>query len=128
MRKGAEILRLTLAYEKLIHKGSSRTDAVHTLSRQNRDCSPDFFSALITLDPNAEEGGIRKCQIDDLVPGMIIQQEVRTPDNVLLVSKGQEVTPPLLLKLKNFHAKRAIAKDVTVSMPTTTLAFVKGAS
>jgi ActR/RegA family two-component response regulator len=128
IRKGAEILRLTLAYEKLIHKGSSRTDAVHTLSRQNRDCSPDFFKALVTLDPNAEEGGIRKCQIDDLVPGMIIQQEVRTPDNVLIVSKGQQVTPTLLLKLKNFHAKRAIAKDLTVSMPTTTLAFVKGAS
>jgi hypothetical protein len=47
---------------------------------------------------------------------------------VLLVSKGQEITAPLLLKLKNFHARRLIAKDVTISLPTTTLAFVKGAS
>ncbi len=128
IRKASEILRLTLAYERLIHKGSSRTDAVFTLSRQNRDFSEDFFSALTTLDPNAEESELRKFRIADLAPGMIIQQEVRTPDNVLLVSKGQEVTAPLLLKLKNFHARRAISGDVTVSMPATTLALVKGAS
>jgi len=128
MRLGTEILRLTLAYEKLIHKGTSRTEAVHTLSRQNKNFSPEFFHALVELDPNAEEGEIRKCRIEELSPGMIIQQEVRTSEGALLVSKGQEVTSPLLFKLKNFHARRAVTGDVTVSMPTTTLAFVKGAS
>lgn len=128
IQRGAEILRLTLAYEKLIHNGTSRTEAVYTLSQQNKDFSQVFFQALVTLDPNAEEGETRKCRVDDLVPGMIVQQEVRTPDHVLLVSKGQEVTAPLVIKLKNFYAKRAIAGDVTVSLPPSTLAFVKGAS
>lgn len=128
MRLGTEILRLTLAYESLIHKGTSRTEAVHTLSRQNKNFSPEFFHALVELDPNAEEGEIRKCRIEELSPGMIIQQEIRTSEGALLVSKGQEVTSPLLFKLKNFHARRAITGDVTVSMPTTTLAFVKSAS
>jgi len=36
MRLGAEILRLTLAYERLIHKGLSRTEAVHTLVAKTR--------------------------------------------------------------------------------------------
>ncbi len=128
MRMGAEILRLILAYEQLIHKGSSRTEAVHTLSRQNPNFSPEFFQALVVLDPNAEEGEIRSCRIDELTPGMIVQQEIRTLDGGLLVSKGQEVTPTVIFKLKNYHARRAIAGSVTVSMPTTTLAFVKGAS
>jgi FixJ family two-component response regulator len=128
IRLGAGILRLTLAYEKLIRKGASRTEAAHSLARQNKNFSQEFFSALVTLDPNAEEGEIRKCRIEDLLPGMIVQQEVRTSEGALLVSKGQEVTAPLLFKLKNFHARLAITGDVTVSMPTTTLAFVKGAS
>jgi response regulator RpfG family c-di-GMP phosphodiesterase len=128
IRQGAEILRLTLAYEKLIHKGISRTEAAHTLSRQNKGCSPDFFQAIVTLDPHSEEGGIQRCRIDELVPGMIMQQEIRTSDNALLVSKGQEVTSPLILKLKNFQARRLISRDITVSMPSTALAFVKGAS
>ena len=128
MRLGAEILRLTLAYEQLIHKGKSRTEAAHVLAKQNKQFSPEFFSALVSLDPNAEEGGIRKCRIEALAPGMIVQEEVRTVDGVLLVSKGQEVTPALILKLKNFHARRVIGAEVTVSAPSTTLAFVKGAS
>ena len=128
MRMGAEILRLTLAYEQLIHKGTSRTEAAHRLASQNKGFSPEFFEALVTLDPNAENGEIRKCRIEELSAGMIIQEEVRTGEGALLVSKGQEVTAPLLIKLKNFHARRMIAGDVTVSMPTTTLAFVKGAS
>jgi len=128
MRTGAEILRLILAYEQLIHKGNSRTEAVHTLSRQNPNFSPEFFQALVVLDPNAEEGEIRSCRIDELTPGMIVQQEIRSVDGGLLVSKGQEITPTVISKLKNYHARRAITGTVTVSIPTTTLAFVKGAS
>lgn len=128
MRTGAEILRLILAYEQLIHKGNSRTEAVHQLSRQNPNFSPEFFQALVVLDPNAEEGEIRSCRIDELVPGMIVQQEVHTQDGALVVSKGQEVTQTVISKLKNYQARRVIAGSLTVSMPTTTLAFVKGAS
>jgi CheY-like chemotaxis protein len=128
LRLGTGILQLTLAYEKLIHKGTSRNEAVHALSRQNKNFSPEFFRALVELDPNSEEGETRQCRIEELSAGMIIQQEVRTGDGALLVSKGQEVTSPLLIKLKNLRARRVINGDVTVSMPTTTLAFVKGAS
>jgi FixJ family two-component response regulator len=78
IRLGAEILRLILAYEDAIHKGRSRTEAAHTLARQNTNFSPAFFQALVTLDPNAEEGETRKCRVEELSPGMIIQQEVRT--------------------------------------------------
>ena len=128
VRMGAEILRLVLAYEKLIHKGVSRTEAVHSLTMQNRGFSREFFDALAILDPNAEEGEIQKCRIERLSPGMIIQNEIRTGDGALVVSKGQEATPPLILKLKNLHARRVIAGEVTVSLPTTTLSFAKGAS
>src|ERR1039457_5552688 len=47
MRLGAEILRLVLAYEQAIHKGTSRTEAAHVLARQNTNFSPQFFQALV---------------------------------------------------------------------------------
>jgi CheY-like chemotaxis protein len=128
IRMGAEILRLILAYEKMIHQGKSRTDAAHQLTRQNPGFNPDFFQALVTLDPNAEEGEIVKCRIDNLAPGMIIQEDVLTLDKSLLVSKGHEVTPTLIFKLKNYHARKAIVGTVAVSMPPTTLSFAKGAA
>jgi FixJ family two-component response regulator len=128
LRLGAEILRLTLAYEKLIQKGRSRNEAVHTLALQNKGFSPAFFEALVGLDPNAEDGEVKQCRIELLSVGMIIQSDVRTMDGVLIVSNGQEVSPPLILKLKNFHARRMIGAEVTVSMPKTTLSFVKTAT
>ena len=128
LRMGAKILRLVLAYEKLIHNGTSRTEAAHILSRQNANLTPAFFEALVALDPNSEQSGIRECRIADLSPGMIIQQEVRSNEGLFVISKGHEVTPTVISKLKNFHARRSIGATVSISNATSSLAFVKGAS
>ena len=82
----------------------------------------------MSLDPNAEDSEIRKCRTEELTPGMILQEEVRSTTGGLLVSRGQEITPTVIFKLKNFYTRRAIAGEVCVSMPKTTLSFVKGAS
>jgi len=59
---------------------------------------------------------------------MILQQEIHTFEGALLVSKGQSVTPTLIFKLKNFLARGSVSNEVKISMPKSTLAFVKGAS
>jgi response regulator RpfG family c-di-GMP phosphodiesterase len=122
MRTGAEILRLTLDFEKLISQGSSRTEAAHRLARQYKHFSPRVFQALVEIDPNAEEKQVRQCWVDELSLGMIVQQDIRTFTGLLVVSKGQEVTHPLILKLKNFCEKKAITGDVTVSLPNSAAA------
>ncbi|MGE5084184.1 MAG: response regulator [Acidobacteriota bacterium] len=128
IRKGAEVLRLVLEYEQATHQGASRTEAAHTLARQNSEMGPEFFAALVALDPNAEEGQVKRCSIDELYAGMIIQQDVQTNGGSLLVSTGQEVTPTVISKLKNFHARGSIDGYVKVSSPKSTLSFVKAAS
>jgi hypothetical protein len=95
---------------------------------QNKNFSPEFFRTLVALDPNAEEGETRKCPIEDLAPGMIVQEEIHTLAGTLVVSKGQEVTPAVILKLKNLLARGTVSNNVSASTPKSTLAFVKGAS
>ena len=126
--RGAEILRLILAYEEAIHKGKSRTEAAHLLARSNPNFSRAFFDALVSLDPNAEEGEIKKCVIDELTPGMIIQDEIRAPGGSLIVSKGQEVTSAVIFKLKNLQARRITVGKITVSLPATEAPLAKPAS
>jgi CheY-like chemotaxis protein len=128
IRKGSEVLRLVLEYEQATHQGASRTEAAHTLARQNTEMAPEFFAALVALDPNAEDGQVKRCSIDELYAGMIIQQDVQTNGGSLLVSTGQEVTPTVISKLKNFHARGSIDGYVKVSSPKSTLSFVKTAS
>jgi response regulator RpfG family c-di-GMP phosphodiesterase len=128
IRRGAEILRLILVYEDLIHKGLSRNETVHRLTRLNPKFSPEFFNALMALDPHAEEQETRNCRIEELAPGMIIQQEIRAVDGTLIISKGQEVTPTVIFKLKNLQARRAISGSLIVSVPTTKLSTAASAS
>lgn len=116
MRTGAEILRLTLDFERMIGQGLSRTEAAHTLSRKYKQFDERAFVALVELDPNAEASEVRRCWVNELSPGMIVQQDIRTFSGLLVVSKGQDVTRPLILKLENFLAKKAITGDVVVSL------------
>ena len=121
IRRGAEILRLILAYEDLIHKGSSRNETVHRLARLNPKFSVEFFNALVAMDPHAEDQESRNCRIEELAPGMIIQQEIRAVDGTLIISKGQEVTSTVIFKLKNLLARRAISGNIRISPPVTNL-------
>jgi len=122
IRRGAEILRLILDYEDFIRKGTSRNETVHQLARHNPKFSPEFFNALVALDPHAEEEQTKTCRIEELAPGMIIQQEIQAVDGTLMVSKGQEVTSTVISKLKNLQARRAISGPITVSVPAAKLA------
>jgi ActR/RegA family two-component response regulator len=128
IRRGAEILRLILAYEDSIHKGSSRNETVHRLARLNPKFSPEFFNALVALDPHAEEQETKTCRLEELATGMIIQQEIRAADGTLIISKGQEVTTAVIFKLKNLQARRAISGDISISVPTMKLASARAAS
>ena len=119
IRRGAEILRLILSYEDFIHKGFSRNESVHRLARLNPKFSPEFFNALVALDPHSEDEETRNCRIEELVPGMIIQQEIRAADQTLIISSGQEVTSTVIFKLKNLHARHAISGNIKISVPTT---------
>jgi response regulator RpfG family c-di-GMP phosphodiesterase len=116
MRRGAEILRAALAFDEFLRKAGSKTEALHRLSRQHRDLDPRVLQALVEFEPDAEEIEVCAYAIDELAPGMVLHEEVRTSSGSLIVSKGQETTVPLLLKLKNLHAKGAIGGSVNIAI------------
>jgi len=127
MRLGVEILAVTLAFDDLLRQGLSRTEAAHRLVRQHRHLDGRIFEALVELEPERDQKQTRACSISELVAGMILEQEVRTENGVLIVAKGQEVTPALILKLKNFYEKNAMDGVVTVSLSEES-SFSKSAS
>jgi hypothetical protein len=73
---------------------------------------------MVEVDTEIVGDGARNRQIAELTPGMTLDQDVRTEKGALVAAKGQEVTPPLLLKLKSFWGKHAIGDRVMVSLAT----------
>jgi hypothetical protein len=99
------------------------------LAGLNPKFSPEFFDALVSLDPSAEQDEVKICKIEELAtPGMIVQQEIRGHNGGLILSKGQEVTPTLIFRLTNLHYRRAIPGKITVSIPGVSTTHVKAVS
>jgi hypothetical protein len=116
MRLGANMLRATLAFDDLVTRGLSPSEAVSRLSRKHPDFDPRIFQALVELDGEKGKPEMRSCDVDDLIPyDMVLEEELRTKTGMLLVAKGQDITPTLILKLRNFLEKGAIGRKVLIS-------------
>jgi len=48
---------------------------------------------------------------------MILDQEIRNHNGVLIVGNGQQITRPLMIKLDNFLRAGMIDKEVMVFVP-----------
>jgi hypothetical protein len=116
MRLGANMLRATLVFDELVTKGLSQSEAASRLARQHADFDPRIFQALVELDAGKSKMEVRSCDIDELISyDMVLEEELRTKTGMLLVAKGQDITPTLILKLKNFLEKGAIGRKVLIS-------------
>ncbi|MFZ3214417.1 MAG: CHASE domain-containing protein [Terriglobales bacterium] len=86
--------------------------------RRRKHLDQRSVETLATLQGLSSEEAPRAVHIFDLTAGMILQEEVRTKlAFLLLVAKGQEVTYPLLMRLRNYHQCGAIADKVLVLVP-----------
>ncbi|HSS98974.1 MAG TPA: HD domain-containing phosphohydrolase, partial [Terriglobales bacterium] len=116
MPLGAKMLALAVAFDDLRLKGNSSEEAIAEL-RLRREFDRKLVDALVDMKEEGKHMELRKVPISKLSTGMILQQEVRHRNGLLVVGKGQEVTHALLMRLENFARSRLIDNEVMVSVP-----------
>lgn len=118
IKTGAVILRVALAFDELKMRGYSDRQAIAKL-QSGPSCKDAgrFFPLLATLPPIDAEMTAREIEISDLESGMVLDQEIRSNSGLLLAGKGQEVTYPLMVRLRNLYQRRAIKDKVGVLVP-----------
>jgi HD domain len=117
VRIGAAVLHVAIAYDDLRVQGKTEVEALAEL-RSQKQLDAGIVETLATLRPLSCEKAPRAVHVLDLTAGMILHEEIRTKLGVLLVAKGQEVTYPLLVRLRNYYQRRAIADKVLVLVPS----------
>jgi response regulator RpfG family c-di-GMP phosphodiesterase len=60
------------------------------------------------------QGAPREIDINDLEPGMVIFDDVLTTEDILLISRGTEVTEPLILRLENYVSQGRVGRRLRV--------------
>ncbi|HZQ24362.1 MAG TPA: HD domain-containing phosphohydrolase [Terriglobales bacterium] len=114
---GAQILKVTLAYDQLLNSGKSAHDAIAHLLSKPREFEAAIVNTLLDMESQPQHMEVRSCRIADLNSDMVLQEDVRTKSGVLVVAKGQQITYPLLVRLRNFWESRAIPGSILVHMP-----------
>ena len=113
---GAKMLKLAVAFDSCKLSGLSDEDAIARLEKRG-EFARDLLDALKHLAPEDARMELRKVSTTKLTLGMILQHEIRTRTGMLMVSKGQEVTHALLIKLANFSRAGAIDGEIMALVP-----------
>jgi response regulator RpfG family c-di-GMP phosphodiesterase len=114
---GARILRLAVAFDNLKMKGLTDEDALARLRFRRDEFGLELVAALSDIKCESATMQLRKVSTARLTMGMILQQEIRTRSGTLMVPKGQEITPALLIKLENFSHAGSIDSEIMVLVP-----------
>jgi response regulator RpfG family c-di-GMP phosphodiesterase len=117
VRLGAQILRVALAYDQRLSAGDSHAEAMRQLATRSDQLERSLVDALADIEVEPIHLQARSCRICDLDCDMILHEDVRTNNGLLIVAKGQQVTYPLLVRLRNFWERRSIGSTVLVRVP-----------
>ncbi|NJN95125.1 MAG: response regulator [Anaerolineales bacterium] len=111
---GGQILKVVLDFDQLVVGGLTKPEAVATLAQRPSEYNPRLVSALSNL-PLDEVGAVVKAlRIKELSIGMLVEKDIRANNGLLLVPKGQEITYPVLERLRNFARQTGVAEPAWV--------------
>ena len=94
--------------------GLSSQESYARLKSQPHYYDPHILAALAVVVGEKKDWIIKAIAIADLKENMRIASDVVTYSGALLVAKGQEVSPSLIERLRNFHNNQEIDDKINV--------------
>lgn len=100
---GARIIKIIHDYDVLETQGLPTASALDTMRGRTGWYDPELLETFASLQGHSEqEMEIKEMHIQDLKPGMIFSEDIRSSTGSLLIARGYEVTPSLLERIRNF--------------------------
>ena len=118
VRLGAQMLRVSLAFDRLLNNGSERQEALAALGRDPAQYDAKMVAALRDYKPRRGPTEMRTIDVLDLSSGMILNEDLRSTTGMLLAAKGQEVSHALTLAVRNFVENGTVKGKVLVIVGT----------
>ncbi|WP_167762233.1 HD domain-containing phosphohydrolase [Blastococcus sp. CT_GayMR20] len=111
----ARILRLAADFDAGMSQRPSVQATISALRADAGAYDPHVLAALVTShDVPDTQGPPRDVDVDDLEPGMVVFDDVYTTEGVLLISRGTEVTDPLILRIENYARQKRVERRIRV--------------
>jgi HD-GYP domain-containing protein (c-di-GMP phosphodiesterase class II) len=114
---GARMLKLALDLDALTSSGQTISAALGEIKSRLGWYDPKMVTAIAAKLDVAERYEVRTVNPVDLKPGMLFAADVLSTAGTLLVTKGQEVSFSLRLRLMNLDHNGALAGKIQVLIP-----------
>lgn len=118
---GTALLRAALEFDRRIRTGVDRDLALAQMRLQNPHALR-FLEALQDVEIEDVGSEVRLLRLNELRTTMIMNQDILNKYGVLLLAKGEELTLPLIARLRNFAEMSGISERVSVRLPRSLLA------
>lgn len=116
---GARIIHVASDYELWLGRGCTSEGALLRMRNSASKYDPEVLEAFeaVVGHRHAQEQNRRSqsVRLAGLKPGMIVARDVRTADgSILLLKEGQQITPVLLSRLRNFARHTRVLEPIEV--------------
>ena len=99
---GARMLAAALAYDELIALGATGAQAMAALRKEPDKYDKGVLAALSSAGSALGEMTTRVVPVTQIRVGMVLQEDVRSRDDNLIVSRGHQVTEGSLRRLRSY--------------------------
>lgn len=111
------ILTIVMDFDTFFAEHGSAGEALRVMDSHIGRYHAPWLDALHEIVGSPNAAMIIDVSLADVRPGQIFAADVRSPRDLLLVARGQPVTPPLLLKIRNDWSSFAGLTMVRVVQP-----------
>jgi len=115
VRVGAMVVHAVRCYVFDLQTGAPPDVALAALRKERVD--ERVLDALTAVGLEESEMPLQSVPLDGLLPGMILDQDVRAKNQVLLVTRGQEVTATTVSRLRGFASSIGVEAPIRVRCP-----------
>jgi len=118
---GARALKVALDYD-LLESGENHSDHPIAIMRGRMGWyDPLILDVFAAMRGNPQDQGpLLELAISAVRVGMTFGEDLKSGKGVLLIARGQEVTPALLERMRNFSAELAVREPVRMLLPSAT--------
>jgi response regulator RpfG family c-di-GMP phosphodiesterase len=113
----ARILHAVLVHDEMSAAGWSDAAIVDKLKKSPGKVDPSVLEALIKSCDLSTAATVVRLLPNELELGMVVQEDIRTDQGMMLLCHGQEVTPAIREHLVKFQKLGALAKPILVAIP-----------
>ncbi len=114
---GAQMLKIAQELDKKMVQGLSPAEAIEELKKQKGKFPQKLLEALEGIKLCETGSVIKSVTINELKTFMILDEDVKARNGLLLVPKGQEVTLAVIEKLRSFASGLGIVEPIRVRIP-----------